>query len=441
MNLDERQKTINEIVEGGICTGCGSCMASCPQDSIRLDLNKNSGTYIAEINRDICIGCGICYKVCPNSTDTMQSSADESPVDSNAEYLGNYISCYTSHSTDNSIRYNSSSGGLITQILIFALEEGLIDGALVTRMRYDNPLVPEPFIARTREDVIEASKSKYCPVPANVALGEILRSKDGEKFAAVGLPCHIQGLRKIEHLNPRLKEKIVLHIGIFCNHTPSFYATEAFIKKRLHVHPDELEKLDYRGSGWPGCMNIALKGDKATNHAIPLSNYWEFIGSFFFTPFHCAICSDGVCELADISLGDAWLPELKGDKLGESIIVSRSNISEKLLSDMMTASKIESTKVGPEKVVKSQLTMLYMKKQLSYACRRLIGIRDKNDLNNRNHIDYLLALISYFTWYMVQRLYARKILEITPLRFISFCNLGFLMICMYRAKSLLKEFL
>jgi coenzyme F420 hydrogenase subunit beta len=47
----------------------------------------------------------------------------------------------------------------------FALEEGIIDGALVTRMKKDRPLEPEPFIARTREEIIEASKSKYCGVP------------------------------------------------------------------------------------------------------------------------------------------------------------------------------------------------------------------------------------------------------------------------------------
>ena len=35
-------------------------------------------------------------------------------------------------------------------------------------MKKDNPLEPEPFIARTREEIIEASKSKYCPVPANI---------------------------------------------------------------------------------------------------------------------------------------------------------------------------------------------------------------------------------------------------------------------------------
>ena len=123
--------------------------------------------------------------------------------------IGNYLNCYVGHATDYDIRYNSASGGLVTALLIFALEEGLIDGALVTRMKKDKPLEPEPFIARTREEIIEARGSKYCPVPANVALREILEANEGERFAVVGLPCHIHGMRRAQRVDARLKERVV----------------------------------------------------------------------------------------------------------------------------------------------------------------------------------------------------------------------------------------
>lgn len=129
------------------------------------------------------------------------------------------------------IRYNSSSGGLITQLLIFALEECIIDGAQVTRMKNDNPLEPEPFIARTKEDIIGASTSKYCPVPANIALKEIIDSKKGEKFAVVGLPCHMHAIRKAEQINKKLSEKTVLHVGIFCGHSSNFLGTKLWLDK------------------------------------------------------------------------------------------------------------------------------------------------------------------------------------------------------------------
>jgi coenzyme F420 hydrogenase subunit beta len=63
---------------------------------------------------------------------------------------------------DLDLRYNSASGGLAPDP-IYALEKGLIDGALVTRMNSANPLESEAFIARLPKDVIAASKSKYCP--------------------------------------------------------------------------------------------------------------------------------------------------------------------------------------------------------------------------------------------------------------------------------------
>ena len=45
-----------------------------------------------------------------------------------------------------------------------------------------------PLSFRIKEEIISASKSKYCPVPANIVLKEILKDKECEKFAVVWLP-------------------------------------------------------------------------------------------------------------------------------------------------------------------------------------------------------------------------------------------------------------
>jgi coenzyme F420 hydrogenase subunit beta len=193
---------------------------------IKLTINEKKGIYVPKLDEEKCNNCGLCYKVCPgHSVDFKNLNLEVFGKESEDILIGNYLNCYIGHATDYDIRYNSASGGLITQLLIFALEEGIIDGALVTRMKKDNPLEPEPFIARTKGEIIEASKSKYCPVPANIALKEILASKEGEKFAVVGLSCHIQGIRKAEQINKKLKERIVLHLVLFCNHGVNFIGT------------------------------------------------------------------------------------------------------------------------------------------------------------------------------------------------------------------------
>ncbi|MCK4731404.1 MAG: Coenzyme F420 hydrogenase/dehydrogenase, beta subunit C-terminal domain, partial [Methanophagales archaeon] len=265
--------------------------------------------------------------------------------------LGNYLNCYTGHATDYDIRYNSASGGLVTQLLIFALEEGIINGTLVTRMKKDNPLEPEPFIARTKGEIIEASKSKYCPVPANIALKEILESKEGERFAVVGLPCHLHGLRKAEMVNRKLKDRIALHIGIFCGTTKNFLGTE-FQLRRMGIKKEEVAKLDYRGEGWPGSMTVQLKNEQRKLSEL----YFKYYDSKFcsFMDWRCVVCTDRTAEVADVSFGDAWLPVIEDDKVGTSIIISRSRHGEYLLQQMMQREKVKLLLASAEKVIESQ---------------------------------------------------------------------------------------
>ena len=185
----KNNKTIEQISGEGLCTGCGTCAGVCPQDAITMVIDRKQGIYLPRLEREKCSECGICFKACPGHSvdfNTLNREIIGSKVKD--ILLGNYLNLYTGFSTDNALRYHSASGGLVTAMLIFALGEGLIDGALVTRMSVENPLNPEPFIARTREEILSAARSKYCPVPANMALKEIMQAGEGERFAVVGLP-------------------------------------------------------------------------------------------------------------------------------------------------------------------------------------------------------------------------------------------------------------
>ena len=362
--MDE-DKSISQVVKDDLCTGCGTCVALCLEEAMVMVIDEKKGIYVPELNEDKCKNCGICYKVCPgHEVDFKALNLEIFGKEPEDVLIGNYLNCYVGHATDYDIRYNSASGGLVTQLLIFALEEGIIDGALVTRMKKDKTLEPEPFIARTKEEIIEASKSKYCPVPANIALRVILESKEGERFAVVGLPCHIHGIRKAERINKKLKEKIVLHIGLFCEGPPNFLGTEFLLNKKIGVKKEDVKKLDYRGEGWPGGISITLKnGDKKF---ISHSDVWDILGLFFYYPMRCTLCCDGVCELADISFGDAWLPEFEGDNVGRSVIISKTEICEEILRNMISKKKINLKKVDKYKAIQTQDGgMLYFKKNLN----------------------------------------------------------------------------
>lgn len=359
-------KTIVGVVNDNLCTGCGTCVAMCSHNAITLIINKRKGIFNPIINWEQCDKCGICYSVCPgHGVDFEALNLEVFGRRSEDILIGNYIDCYTGHSTNYDIRYNSTSGGLISELLIFAMEEGMIDGALVTKMKQNSPLVPESFIAKTKTEIIQASKSKYCPVPVNTALREILESESDKKFAVVGLPCHIHALRKAEEINKELKRKIILHIGVVCNHTPSFLATE-FLLRKLRVRKEDVKKLDYRGEGWPGGMTIYTKrGDRIF---VPYFSvyYWGLMFNIFFFPIRCLLCTDKVCELSDVSFADAWIPQLvESDTLGTSLVISRNKISEEILDKAATKGKIKIRRVSAEKVVACQSLQVVKRRQIA----------------------------------------------------------------------------
>jgi len=364
-------KTVARVVTNGMCTGCGSCAALCPKSAIGLTIGIDNGIYVPTIDGHLCNECGICYEVCPgHSVDFERLNKNIFNKIPENILAGNYIGCYVGHATDDVVRSSSTSGGLVTQVLIYALENGIIDGALVTRMADDDPSKPEPFIARTKEEIISGSKSKYCPVPACIALKDVLKSKEIQKIAVVGLPCHLHGIRKAEEIFPALKQKIVLHIGIFCSHTVDFNGTE-HIFTRLKIPRDDIVKVEYRTKGWPGGINITQ--NDGSEKFLHLNAYWPAIfGRFFFTPYRCTLCCDGLAELADISCGDAWLPEFRFEKRGESIIIARTEIGTHLLQTMLTEKRLDIISVGFEKVLQSQRDQILFKQKNISARRDLL---------------------------------------------------------------------
>jgi hypothetical protein len=74
------------------------------------------------------------------------------------------------------------------------------------------------------------------------------------------------------------------------------------------------------------------------------------------------MCPDEAAEFADISLGDAWLPELRHDKIGESIIVTRTKIGEDFLSLANSTGAVTVMSVDPAKVKQTQGLNLKFKK-------------------------------------------------------------------------------
>lgn len=351
-------ETVEEVCREDLCTGCGTCVGVCPTGALEIREDRD-GFYTPILDHHKCDKCGLCVQVCPGHAidydDLNKIIFGRSPRD---VFLGNFVNGYIGHSTDKRIRYNSASGGIATELLSYLLEKRIVDGAIVVKMDEFNPLRPVVFIAHTKEEITSASGSKYCPVPINVLLKEVMQND--EKLAIVGLPCHIHGLRKAELLWKDLREKIILRVGLFCARTFSFIGTRILLKK-IGVTIEDVMEIEYRGRGWPGKTTIKLRDDR--RKTLPYETSWKFLCSTFLYRLRCILCSDQTNELADISLGDAWLPQLRGSKLGESIILTRTEVGEELLKDCSKVGRINIAKIDSVKVIQSQKEALYSKKR------------------------------------------------------------------------------
>lgn len=370
--MKRKERTIEGVVKHKLCVGCGLCVGVCPREALTMTLDPKRGGYVPVVYKDRCTQCGLCYQVCPgHNVDFEALNAalfGEIPEDI---ALGRYLASYVGHATDEDVRYHSSSGGLVTSLLVFALEEGLIDGALVTRMQRDKPLRPEAFIARTKEEIVSAAGSKYCPVAAGTAVKGILES-DG-RYAVVGLPCHIQGIRKAELHLPKLRERIRYRMSLACSLDFSFLGTERLIQSQ-GMSADRVERLEYRGRGWPGSMLIRLRGGRET--IVPLAEYYRRLGPYSLR--RCTLCSDMLGELSDLSCGDAWVPEVtRTDKVGSSFVITRTPEAEELLEAAASKEAVWLSDLDPRAVAASQGGALFKKRKLKARMRlfRLCGQR------------------------------------------------------------------
>ena len=158
---------------------------------------------------------------------------------------------------------------------------------------------------------------------------------------------HSQGIRKAATVSEILKDKVVLNLELFCGAPMTLGGTD-YILRKYSFASEDIVRLHYRGKGWPGYMTTRLKD--GTEKLIPMHEYIIYHSLGFFYPLRCVLCYETMNELADIFFGGTWLPELKGDRVGTSAVICRSQAGNNLLQLALSKKIISLQNIDIKKV-------------------------------------------------------------------------------------------
>lgn len=371
-----KENNINKTLKSDLCTGCGICEGACPFRAITIIVDK--GNFRPKIDFNKCTHCGRCVKACPGLGVDLVKLAEK--YQSNAskydKMVGRYEMSFIGYSNEYEIRYHSASGGMVSQFIIWLLENKKIDGAVVTKFDKENPLLVKTFIATTREDVISSRSSKYSPVSLNKAVHDI-KEASGSRYVVVGLPCHIQGIRKLMEIDKKLREKVVGLFGLYCSSGRSYYLTEHIFKER-GIDSNQLSYFQYRDEGCLGylvaklstksqktirvinCYSKCVIHDENLIYKEHYQSYYHPLRSFFI-PRRCLFCIDHYAELADICFGDIHIKPYSNDHIGVNSIIVKNSYWLSLLEECQNSGAVHLEKI-PFKYISDSQKMSFKKK-------------------------------------------------------------------------------
>jgi coenzyme F420 hydrogenase subunit beta len=265
---DSLKKT---VVERLLCTGCASCVISCPYNC--LEYVDSGPKLVGE-----CKICGVCAQVCPRFNFSMSSLEHfvfgrERNAD---EEFGIYKRILIARTKSREIMDVCQDGGVVTSLLVCAIEDGLISGAALSGKSLDKPLKGVPKLALSKSDILACSGTRYTYSPNILALKDAVQRKIG-KIAFIGTPCQIHAVRRMQMLPlKKYADPVKFTVGLFC--------TESF---------------NY-------------------DNTLPLKDIKAAACNF------CSACTDFSAELADISAGglglNEWTLTIVRTEVGDEIV-------------------------------------------------------------------------------------------------------------------------
>jgi len=295
-----------KVILKEICSGCSACILVCPFACLEYFEERPNLIKKCEI-------CGICPKVCPRF-DFSQATLEKLVFGRERkpdEEFGVYKRLVIAQATDDNILQTCQDGGVVSALLTFALNNGIIDSAIVSSTSREKPLFPLPRLISTPQEVLECAGTKYTYSPSLLALQEAVKQKR-KSLAFVSTPCQVQSIRKIDAFPlKKYSDLIKFTIGLMC--TESF-TYEGLMKKHIEgvlgINLHDIKKMNIKGK-------VLVTTKSGETKSIPLPEAKQY------TRKGCLPCTDFSAELADISTGglglSGWTFTIIRTKKGEEI--------------------------------------------------------------------------------------------------------------------------
>jgi coenzyme F420 hydrogenase subunit beta len=296
----------HEVVETNLCTGCAACVMACPRDVLEYDHSTTYHPFNVELSTaaDDCShgrrGCDICTRACPRFRD-WEVESDEALFGRRrqpGEVFGINRGVYLVRAAEPEVLERGQDGGLVSALLIWGLETGRIEGALTSRLSGTRLWDCEPFLASTRDEVLEAAGSRYTYAANPLAMKEAER-RGLKRLALVGMSCQasINGTLAARRVN-KYARRIEMVIGLLCS--KSFeYEGMAQVIGEYGIPLDDVAKVNIKGKFQVWRRSTGEEID------IPLKKMQDV------TRQGCKLCPDFAAEHADIATGglgqtDGW---------------------------------------------------------------------------------------------------------------------------------------
>ncbi len=315
-----------DVIEAGLCTHCGTCVGLSngtlemkPTSRGPLPVVGSTPLNLAPAAFEACPGKGLNY---PNLCTAVFGEQPQNWL------IGCYRRTYIGYSQVPEVRRGGASAGVITQTLLYLLDQGFIDGAVVVCQGRPNPWQAEAIIAQSADEIIAASQSVYAPIPVNTILAQMGRF-DG-KLAFVGLPDQVASLRRLQQLGHPAAQRVAYVLGPYVGTNMYFAAIESYLRSQGVHSLDQVTDLRYREGEWPGYMQIKTRSGKVLRAE---KFYYNYLIPFYITR-STLFSVDFTNELTDISVGDAWHPHYEQQRQGFSVVVARSEKGDDLLWTM-----------------------------------------------------------------------------------------------------------